>query len=83
MPLSLCSDHPHPSSRGEHISLDMATINQNGAATGISKDEADLRRRNVHSYENANGGQVVKIEAEDKKKVKKVRLSRSMWKRSY
>lgn len=51
----------------------MATINQNGAATGISKDEAELRRRNVSSYENANGGQVVKIEAEDKKKTKKVR----------
>lgn len=48
-------------------------MNQNGIATGASKDEAELRRRNVHSYENANGGQVVKIEAEDKKKVKKVR----------
>lgn len=51
----------------------MATTHQNGVTTGASKDEAEIRRRNVQSYENANGGQVVKIQAEDKKKVKKVR----------
>lgn len=51
----------------------MATTYHNGVTTGASKDEAEIRRRNIHSYENANGGQVVKIEAEDKKKVKKVR----------
>ena len=44
---------------------------QNGAATGIAKDDAELRRRNVHTYEKANGGQVVRLEAEDKKKIKK------------
>lgn len=36
-----------------------------------AQNEADLRRRNVQSYENANGNQVVKLEAEDRKKVKK------------
>ena len=48
----------------------------NGAfASGAGKDEAELRRRNVSSYEKANGGAVYKLEAEDTKKLqKKVRL---------
>ncbi len=49
----------------------------NGAFTsGAGKDEAELRRRNVSSYEKANGGAVYKFEAEDTKKLQqKVRLS--------
>lgn len=43
--------------------------------TGAGKDEADLRRRNVTGYEKANGRQVVNIEAEDTKKLRKVRTS--------
>lgn len=49
----------------------MAATYNNAVTSGTSKDEAELRRRNVHSYENANGGQVVKLEAEDKKKLKR------------
>ena len=44
-----------------------------GHATGAAKDEAELRQRNVASYEKANGQQVYKIEAEDTKKLQKVR----------
>lgn len=40
--------------------------------TGAGKDEAELRRRNVTGYETANGGQVMKLEAEDTKKLQKV-----------
>lgn len=49
----------------------MATPNS-GYTTGAAKDEAELRRRNVSSYEKANGNQVVKMEAEDTKKMQKV-----------
>ena len=49
----------------------MAAANS-GYATGAGKDEADIRRRNVASYENANGQQVYKVEAEDTKKLQKV-----------
>ena len=49
----------------------MAVSNHNAVATGASKDDAELRKRNIHSYENANGGQVVKLEAEDRKKLQK------------
>ena len=53
----------------------MAAPNHNAVTSGALRDDAELRRRNVHSYENANGGQVVKLEAEDRKKLqKKVRL---------
>lgn len=41
-------------------------------ASGAGKDEADIRRRNVQSYEKANGGAVYKVEAEDTKKLQKV-----------
>ena len=50
----------------------MATTN-GGYATGAAKDEAELRRRNVASYEKANGQHVYKIEAEDTKKLQKVK----------
>ena len=47
----------------------------NGVYTsGAGKAEADLRRRNVQSYEKANGGAVYKLEAEDTKKLQKVWL---------
>lgn len=49
----------------------MASKNYNAVTTGATKDEAELRRRNVSSYENTNGGQTVKLEAEDKKKLRK------------
>ena len=49
----------------------MATTN-GGYTTGSAKDEAELRRRNVSSYENANGQHVYKVEAEDTKKLQKV-----------
>ena len=43
-----------------------------GYATGATGDEAELRRRNVTSYQSANGQHVYKVEAEDKKKLQKV-----------
>ena len=43
-----------------------------GYATGAGKDEAELRRRNVASRENANGQHLYKVEAEDTKKLQKV-----------
>ena len=49
----------------------MATTN-GGYTTGAGRDEAELRRRNVTGYETANGGQVVRLEAEDTKKLQKV-----------
>ena len=50
----------------------MAATN-GGYSTGAGKDEAELRRRNVGSYEKANGQHVYKVEAEDRKKSQKVR----------
>jgi len=49
----------------------MATSSHNAVTTGAHQDEAELRRRNVQSYQNANGGQVYKLEAEEKKKLRK------------
>lgn len=49
----------------------MATSNYGAVATGAQSDEAEMRRRNVQNYQNANGGQVYKLEAEDKKKLRK------------
>ena len=49
----------------------MATSNS-GYTTGAGKDEAELRRRNVSSYEKTNGNQVVHMDAEDTKKLQKV-----------
>jgi hypothetical protein len=43
----------------------------NGAFT-TGKDDGDVRRRNVQTYEKANGGTVYKLEAEDTKKLQKV-----------
>jgi hypothetical protein len=43
----------------------------NGAFT-TGKDDGDVRRRNVQTYDKANGGTVYKIEAEDTKKLQKV-----------
>jgi dolichyl-phosphate-mannose-protein mannosyltransferase len=48
-----------------------------GFTTGVGGDQADIRQRHVAGYEKANGGQVVKVEAEDTKKLQKVRLSRT------
>ena len=45
-----------------------------GYSTGTGKDEAELRRRNVDSYEKANGQHVYKVEAEDTKRLQKVSL---------
>lgn len=61
----------------------MATTNHRAVTTGSAQNEAELRRRNVQSYENANGNQVVKLEAEDRKKTRKaVSLSGlAIWKR--
>lgn len=52
----------------------MASTNS-AQATGAGHDEAgQLRKRNVSSYEKANGNTVYSVEAEDTKKlVKKVR----------
>ena len=52
----------------------MAATN-GGYTTGTGKDEAELRRRNVASYEKANGQHVYKVEAEDTKKIQKVASS--------
>ena len=41
-------------------------------STGYDQDSAELKRRNVASYEKTNGNHVVKVEAEDSKKLKKV-----------
>jgi len=49
----------------------MATTN-GGHTTGAGKAEADLRRRNVSSYETVSGNNVSKVEAEDTKKLQKV-----------
>lgn len=49
----------------------MAATNQ-GYATGTGKDEAELRRRNVASYEKVNGKQIQNREADDRKKLQKV-----------
>lgn len=51
----------------------MATTN-GGYATGAGKDEAELRRRNVTSYETANGQHIYKVEAEDTKSFKRLVL---------
>ncbi|ETN36343.1 uncharacterized protein HMPREF1541_08620 [Cyphellophora europaea CBS 101466] len=48
----------------------MAAVN-GGYTTGASRDEAELHRRNVASYEKTNGGHVVKLEADDTKKLQK------------
>ena len=40
--------------------------------SGAGKNEVDIRRRNVQSYEKVNGGAVYKVEAEDTKKLEKV-----------
>ena len=56
----------------------MAAANA-GYTTGAGRNEADLRRRNVASYEDTNGQHIYKLEAEDKKKVTKVRLFDMAW----
>ncbi|ETI24608.1 hypothetical protein G647_03977 [Cladophialophora carrionii CBS 160.54] len=48
----------------------MAT-SKGGYTTGAGTDEAEVRRRNVASYEKANGQHVYKDEAEDTKKLQK------------
>jgi hypothetical protein len=40
--------------------------------TGAASDDAELRRRTVTGFEKANGSQVVRVEAEDTKKLHKV-----------
>lgn len=49
-----------------------------GYTTGAGRDEAELRRRNVDSYEKANGQHVYKVEAEDTKKLQKVAIPCSL-----
>jgi hypothetical protein len=43
--------------------------------TGRAGNEAEIHKRNVGSYEKANGQHVYKIEAEDQKKLRKVRVA--------
>lgn len=50
----------------------MASSYNNAVTTGAAQDQNELRKRNVSAYENANGGHVVRVEAEDKKKLRKV-----------
>ena len=50
----------------------MAATNA-GYTTGANRDEGELHRRNVTSYDKTNGSHVVKLEAEDTKKLQKVR----------
>jgi hypothetical protein len=49
----------------------MAAINS-GRTTGADRDAGDLHRRNVAAYEKPNGAHVVKLEADDTKKLRKV-----------
>jgi dolichyl-phosphate-mannose-protein mannosyltransferase len=49
----------------------MASSPSAGVATGASRQDADLHRRNVQSYDKANGQHVVRLEAEDTKKLQK------------
>jgi hypothetical protein len=49
----------------------MAAVN-GGYTTGANRDDGDLHRRNVTSYDKTNGSHVVKLEAEDTKKLQKV-----------
>lgn len=53
----------------------MTTVPNGGMTTGAARDEAELRRRNVTTKETPNGGHIYKIEAEDTKKLKKVRIN--------
>ena len=47
--------------------------NVDGAyTTGTGQDKTELRKRNVSSYEGANGSTVYKVEAEDTKKLQQV-----------
>lgn len=48
----------------------MASTNS-AVATGAGHDEAEVRRRNVSSHEEANGNVVYSLEAEDTKKLQK------------
>lgn len=49
------------------------STNYNAVTSGAAQgDINEVRRRNVQAYEKANGGHVVKLEAEDKKKLRKV-----------
>lgn len=40
-----------------------------GFATGSTREDAELHRRTVQSYDKANGQHVVKLEADDTKKL--------------
>lgn len=46
--------------------------NNGGYTTGANREDSELHKRNVTSYEKTNGSQVVKVEAEDTKKLQKV-----------
>lgn len=48
----------------------MAATDFSTLTTGTSPNEADLRRRNVATFEKANGVHGVHLEAEDIKKLK-------------
>lgn len=50
----------------------MTTVPNGSYTTGAGKDDAELRRRNVSAQQTADGGSVVKVEAEDIKKLQKV-----------
>lgn len=47
----------------------MATTN--GYATGASANIGDVQKRNVQAYQQMDGRQVLKVEAEDVKKLKR------------
>lgn len=62
----------------------MTTVQGGSYTTGAANNDAEIRRRNVVSQDTANGGHVYKVEAEDVKKLKKVRcLPQSEGFRSY
>jgi general stress protein 26 len=43
-----------------------------------ARDDGEVRRRNIQTYEKANGGTVYKIDAEDTKKLHKVSSNRAL-----
>lgn len=65
----LPSNLPRPSPT--RLIAAMATVN-GGYTTGASREDAELHRRNVTTYEKANGSHGVKLEADDTKKLQKV-----------
>lgn len=61
----------------------MASSYNSAVTSGAALDQNDLRKRNVSAYESANGGHVVRLEAEDKKKLRKVWVNLRSWEIEY